>query len=927
MYGASADTTVAAGLRYGFADVDPRAVLRWSVRAVAVAATAAFTVLVAWHPGGPAHWTAFDDIGQAVTPFVAAGACLWTSRRSAGRERAAWVLIGLGAASWGAGQIAWTVYEVGLGYQPVSPSICDAGFLLSPLLVVGGLLSFVETPAGLLSRVRGAIEASIIGGGLLIAVWTILLAPVASGAKDRMTEQLVTLAYPVLDTVGIAALLFLASRPRSHRFGSLPLLGMGIACLAVADSAFWYLTTVKNYGDVNPTDAGWFAGFLLVAFAAVAGHPTPPHRVQRRHLVVNRSVVGVPEVLGGSGLALAGIYRVATADGRFDEASSWMIVALAFLALANALISVVENHALTTSLEDRVMARTAELAGRERHFSALVQHSSDVIIVVDPDLVIASVSDGIADVYGWDPSRFTGLRLDDFGELFETLTNVLMMGSASSGQVLHVAWELTDFAGRRRFAESDISNLVADPDVGGYVINTHDVTDRTLLEVELRDQALHDDLSGLANRALFNDRAQHALARAQRSGTAVAVLVIDLDGFKDVNDSLGHHAGDVVLRKVAQEITAISRSTDTVARLGGDEFAVLLEDLRDADEALSTAKVLGARIRDTVMVDDANFRVTASVGVALSEGATRSVGELLRDADTAMYVAKNSGKNKACLFEPSMHDRAKERFELVSEFKSAIDRREFALQYQPCWVLDTGALEGFEALLRWNHPSRGLIPPDRFIPFGEESGLIVPLGQWVLEEAIGQLEAWSTSLSDPTSLTMAVNISALQLHDRHLVNYVHRAIGATGIEPRQIVLEVTESALIHDSAEVATVLRNLKSKGVRIAIDDFGTGYSSLAYLRDLPVDILKIDKAFVSPTDPNERNGLLGAIVHLAKTLGLQSVAEGIETQAQAGLLRDLGCEYGQGHLWAASLNIDDAWTLLNTPGRSVNESAPLAW
>ena len=751
---------------------------------VAVVASIAYLLAVSAHPGThgwTAFWTAFDDFGQCLTPLIAVFACWLTVRRATGRERVSWILIGAGAASWEAGQVLWTVYEVGLGHQPVSPSVCDIGFLLSPVLIVIGLLRFVDTPAGLLSRARGAFEGLLIAGGLFLPVWTILLAPTARGSSAPLAEQFVTLAYPALDVVAISAVLFVATRRRTHMFGRLALLAVAIVLLAVSDSSFWYLTTVKGYDSVNPTDAGWFSGFLLLAFGAVAlrRHARPGSKVEvarpvavsqvTEHPIFHRRwvVVALPELVALAGLLTVVGYQLVAGEGRFDRPVSWMVVALTGLALAHGLSVVVENHSLTAKLEERVAKRTSELAGRERHFAALVERSSDVTAVIGPDLTITWVSHGVEEAYGWTTASLIGHRMSDFGDRFSALIEVLQEPQMISERVRQVAWELVDGTGRQRFADSKISNLSADADVGGYVVNTRDVTDQVLLERELRHQAFHDDLSGLANRALFSDRAEHALLRARRTGTEIAVMIIDLDGFKDVNDALGHDAGDALLRATARQLLAVARASDTVARLGGDEFAVLMEDMDGPLDALATAERMRAELQVATTIDSREISMTASIGVAISN-LTSCVDDLMRDADIAMYSVKNNGKDADKLFEPWMRDQARERFQLQSELVGALDRGELVLFYQPSFDLRTGRLEGFEALLRWNHPGLGLVPPDKFITLAEESGLIVPIGRWVVQEATRQLREWTDALDDDRSLTMAVNVSPRQMRDWRL---------------------------------------------------------------------------------------------------------------------------------------------------------------
>ena len=882
-----------------------------------------FLLAVSFHPGGAASWTAFDNIGQTVTPFVAAISCFAIARRSARRESAAWNLIALGAASWGLGQLLWTYFDVGLGQQPVSPSICDIGFLLSPVLTIAGLLLFVETPAAQLSRLRGILEAVLIAGGLLVAAWALLLEPVVSTSTAPLREELVTIAYPVLDAVSLAALIFTATRRRRNIHGRLTVLGSGIACLAVADSSFWYLTTVKNVDGANPSHAGWFIGFLVVAWSVTdknrpAGAWQPAAAVTRRFrrlrpppAVRSWIALALPELVALLGVIIASLYDVIAAP-KPNVAYLYILTAVGCVALLHGLAVLMENHALTTNLEARILDRTAELGRRERHFNALVEHSSDATLVLTPELVIYSATESVRSVLGVDRADLVTRRLDELDSSFAGLAGSFTAFAATTDHSRQVTWEMGSPDAGSRILDSHITNLVADADVRGYVVNTRDVTERVQLEREIRHQAFHDQLSGLPNRALFYDRGEHALARARRTGDGVAVIAIDLDGFKHVNDSLGHHAGDALLRSVGEKLQAATRVGDTLARLGGDEFAVLVEDLKDRTQVAGIAERLRVCVGEQTSAAD--YAVTASIGVAICYDDHSSIEELLRDADIAMYVAKSNGKNAVQLFEAWMHDRASERFRLQSELPGALDRGEFVLYYQPCWTLKTGALEGFEALLRWNHPVLGLIPPDHFIPLAEESGIIVAIGVWVLQEATRQLAAWSRAIPTCSDLTMAINVSARQIRDAQLVDHVRVAIVGAQVDARRIVLEVTESVLVHDPREVADKLRQLKAAGVRIAIDDFGTGYSSLSYLQELPIDILKIDKAFVSKASGNETDDqrMLSAIVTLAQNLGLKTVAEGVETTRQAALLTEFGCDLAQGFLWARPLPPLDALSLL---------------
>jgi diguanylate cyclase (GGDEF)-like protein len=438
---------------------------------------------------------------------------------------------------------------------------------------------------------------------------------------------------------------------------------------------------------------------------------------------------------------------------------------------------------------------------------------------------------------------------------------------------------------------------------------TTQVAERERAEARLAHQAFHDALTGLANRVLFRDRVEHALARAGRQAERVTVLFVDLDGFKTVNDSLGHATGDRLLVAVAERLLNATRGCDTVARLGGDEFAVLLENVRDDGDAVRVAERVGSALAAPFAVDGAELVVGASVGIARAAAAEQEPDEpgaradaLLRDADVAMYRAKAQGKGRYAIFEPHMHEVALERLAVEAELRLALQRGEFRLVYQPVVQLADRRLTGVEALLRWDSPRRGTIAPDVFIPVAEETGLIVPLGRWVLMEACRQGAVWlGAQRGGAAPLTMSVNVSSRQLQHASVVDDVRDALRASGLPASALVVEITESALVRDTSVVVQRLHELKALGVRLAIDDFGTGYSSLAYLQRLPVDVLKIDKSFVDGVGRGRQDTVLArTIIGLGTTLALSCVAEGIEHDQQHSQLQALGCELGQGFLFA---------------------------
>ncbi|HKV11256.1 MAG TPA: EAL domain-containing protein [Thermoanaerobaculia bacterium] len=430
-----------------------------------------------------------------------------------------------------------------------------------------------------------------------------------------------------------------------------------------------------------------------------------------------------------------------------------------------------------------------------------------------------------------------------------------------------------------------------------------DITARKAAEERLLHDAFHDPLTGLPNRALFMDRLGMAIAHAKRRlSYTFAVLFIDLDRFKNVNDSLGHSAGDELLMAVARRLESCLRPGDTVARLGGDEFTILLDEVSDVDHAVQVAQRMHRVMAQPFKVQGHEVFVTMSLGITLgADGDYDRPEDVLRDADTAMYGAKTSGKAKDAVFDRCMHDRAVALLELETDLRRATERGEFEIHYQPIVSLASGRIEAFEALLRWRHPRRGLLLPDSFVPVAEDTGLIVPIGWWVLLEACRQLADWQALPRTGGCLAVTVNLSCKQFMQADLVQRIEDILVKTGIRPGSLRLEITESTIMEQADGAIAKLLDLRALGVKLYIDDFGTGYSSLSYLHRLPVDALKIDRSFISEMDlGDERSEIVGTIVTLARTLRMDVAAEGIETAEQVDRLRALACHYGQGFFFS---------------------------
>lgn len=575
--------------------------------------------------------------------------------------------------------------------------------------------------------------------------------------------------------------------------------------------------------------------------------------------------------------------------------------------------------ALLTSVADQIALAIErkrgedELIKSQERFELVARATSDA--VWDWNLSTNEIwwNEGFQKLFGYEPEEI-GTGLDSW---------IMRLHEDDSERVVHDIYRhiesgKTHWSDEYRFLRADGTySFVIDR---GYVVyepdgtpvrmlgSMMDVTDRKSLEQQLTHQALHDPLTKIANRALFKDRVDHALSKLARSNSSLAVLFLDLDNFKAINDSLGHAVGDKLLIAVAERLQDCLRNADTAARLGGDEFAVLIESMYRPDEAVMIAERILEVFRHPFMIDSKEIHVGTSIGIAASSPEALASEELLRNADLAMYMAKSQGKGKFVVFEPKMHEALMERIELEEDLRRGIDEREFVLHYQPILDLESQEMVGMEALVRWMHPRLGLLAPLIFIPLAEETNLIVPLGDWILNEACRQVQSWREEYEEEMDVSVTVNISIRQFQQSELVDMVSRALDDSGLPPSSLILEITESFMMQDTEATIAKLHELKKLGVRLAIDDFGTGYSSLSYLQRFPIDILKIDKSFIDKLGQgSEGNAVARAIIMMGDSLNLKTIAEGIEHPEQIDELQLLGCEAGQGFHFAKPLSVGD--------------------
>jgi diguanylate cyclase (GGDEF)-like protein/PAS domain S-box-containing protein len=808
----------------------------------------------------------------------------------------------------------WMLYYVLWGAAALHPSMTDISQAAAPRMkltstrLVGIAIAALIAPAIIVARsLTGGNSDDLVVGGTAVVLFTLVIARMMGLARDQTAvadrERTMRRAGGALVAATTQAEIVTAAEDAA-------------AVLAGAAAQPLVLEMRRRNGDgwligTDPRGGGEHALALASLPEGVADQLSRREAVEiasadaatlcSRQGV--RPIFAAPIVAQGE---LAGAVALLNAEAASQATRRSLVTLAGQVGLA------LESAALTAG---RLRMES------EARLSTLVQHSTDVIIVIAPDTSVRYVSPSVRRILGYDAATFVQQPLLDYVSeadraLFRPGFAALVASAPETSQAFDFAVRHRD--GRLLHAECMMTNLLENPLVGGVVVNLRDVTERKQFEAQLTYQALHDPVTDLANRALFRDRVEHAFSRRRDGHLLLAVLFLDLDDFKTINDTFGHDAGDRLLQLISARLQSALRAGDTVARLGGDEFAILLEDV--SDEAAVSGIVEGVleAIRAPLSLDDREVAVQCSIGIAIArptsatEAAT-TVDELLRNADVAMYEAKADDGNTYRHFKHEMHDAVVEQIALRADLKAAFAANELTLAYQPMFDLASGEIAGYEALLRWEHAVRGSVPPSSFIPIAEESGLIVPLGRWVLERACCDAVRFQQAGRGQPEHSLSVNISARQLHRVEIVDEVAQALRASGLDPKRLVLEITESLLVDDIELAIQRLRALRALGVRVAVDDFGTGYSSLNYIRRLPIDFLKIDKGFIDSVDGDDRDAkLIAAIIGLASVLDLGCVAEGVEREAQAERLRTLGCEYAQGFLFARPMSAAALCSLL---------------
>jgi diguanylate cyclase (GGDEF)-like protein/PAS domain S-box-containing protein len=807
-------------------------------------------------------------------------------------QRLAWYLLAAGVAMQVIGDSLYSIRTFVQGSEVELASYIDLPYLaMYPLVITGVVLLIRRRTSG---RDRSSvIDAAIITASLGLLSWVLIIAPNVRNGDLGALEKLISLAYPIGDIalLATAARLAVGGGRRTIAFW---LLTASVVPMVGADALYGYLSIAGIYPEHSFIEAGWIA--FYIGWGAAALHPsmralstaTPNSaRISTGRLVVLGGAVLVPPVMLFTEDAL----------GEVSNATAIAIVGAVLLVLV--LIRIAR------------VARDAADQKSEARFRALIDKASDAVVVIDGKGRIRYHTPSTERMLGRCTSDLEGVKFSELLGQADGLRVLAMLSSDAASATLE--WRVQHADGRWYDLEVIADDMRGKTDLDGIVFTMRDITERKRLDLELRRQTLQDSLTGLPNRTLFTDRVEHALKRAERRDGSVVVLVLDLDEFKIVNDSLGHAAGDALLVAVAARLKAAARAGDTVARLGGDEFGLLLEN-GDVDGGSELAAVrIQAALSAPFLVRGKEVPVNASIGIAVGSPWSHTPDDVLRDADLAMSFAKEKGKNRFELFLPAMHEDATRRLEIAADLLGGIARGEFFLNYQPIVDVRNGHIAGVEALVRWQHPRFGLLAPNEFVPVAEMTGLIGPLDRWVLNEACRQTSAWKNADVADDSFYVSVNLSAQHLQDSTVADDISKVLEASGLAPERLVLEVTETALIKDLDSALASLAIVKQLGVKVAVDDFGTGYSSLTHLIKFPVHFIKVDKSFIDLVNSADGEMMVRAVVDLAHGLGLKAIAEGVEHSEQARALEDLGCYLAQGYLFAKPLPPDEMAALLS--------------
>jgi diguanylate cyclase (GGDEF)-like protein/PAS domain S-box-containing protein len=823
-------------------------------------------------------------------PALAAGAILVGIAGFDPSPKRPWVLIASAMGLLAGATAVWAVLFFRTG-DPF-PSASDALQVAAALSLCGGLSLLSRQSATDTDRL-GGIEVAIVGIAIGLGVWLAVVEPYLADGDLAVADRVWALLAPLLGALAIALASRLAVQSQ-FRSPAPTLMLIGVLLLVGAN----VLRTVGELGGSHGP-GGVVAAMIIPASLCIGAAALDPAMATMSRSPGVGSVFGLGRVVWLSVAALTPLTVLLTLllAGLGSDTTRTLAAICSVVVVALALTMMWRLVATVQRLTER--------RGQDR-LAAMVEHSSDVVLLMDADGVVQYASPGLASTLGHRSSDWTGRSMidlvssDDRDAAATELRKAVQLGR---GEMVKFEASLVRVDGERRRMEAIIANLLGGDAVDGLIGTFRDVTEQRNLERRLSHRAFHDELTGLANRALFLDRMDHALRVIRPGSDPVVVLFIDLDDFKAVNDALGHGVGDQMLRVIAERIRSVGGSGDTPARLGGDEFALLLEDRGGVDRAIDVAERLLANLGEPVVLEGHELAVQASVGVAVAAPGM-STASLLRDADAAMYEAKRAGKSRIKIFDPAMRMTATRHLELRAELTNVVELDQLRLAYQPIVNLQTRRVVGAEAVLRWEHPTRGVLSPTEFVPIAERAGHILPIGNWVIEQSIRSAARWQ--VRSPQQLS--VNVFAAQIRSAEFAEFVSRSLRTHGLDPHRLTLEIAEATLVEEIESAVGHLAELREIGVLIAVDDFGTGCSSLSHLQRFPVDVVKIDRELIGELDEDPGSTMLARmILQLTSGLDIVTVADGIDRPSQIRTLRELGCDLGQGQLLSGPMEASE--------------------
>ncbi len=791
---------------------------------------------------------------------------------------------------WAGGAAVRSYIEVVLGQLVPFPSLADAGFLAAVPLAVAGVAVFPGRHR-VASRLTFLLDGAIMAGALLLISWATVLGPVYRSGSPTSLSAMVGLAYPVSGIVIAVIALTLVGRIASSSRLPLLLVVAGLFANLLSGSAIAYFAFVNADGPVPVIDTGWVVGYLLIGLGALraALFPGPPLQADdRRPGPWTLALSYVP-------VAIAAVIAVLrNVGGAEDPFLLWDLMVVVALVLIRQLVALWDN----TALYQRLETQSAKLRESEGHLRSLVQNSGDVVMLADADGTVRFVSTSIDRFFAYSSTELVGQAFSEVlhPEDRTTFADGLKKALTASAHPIPVNCRFRHKLGSWTHCQVTITNLLHQSSSQALVLNIRDITDRKEMEERLAHLASHDPVTGLPNRLSFRTQLDEAL-EASQPGRGVAVLALDIDDFKLVNDALGERASDDLLGMIGGRLGKLIPSGDVVARMGADEFAVMMQTVVHEEQPVRLAERIVEHFKAPFKVQEREIILRLSMGIAAQAGREDTAETMMRNADIALNAAKAQGKGRYERYQSQQHAALSDRMELESDLARALERRQLLLHYQPAVRLKDGALLGFEALVRWNHPRRGLLSAADFIGLADETGLIVPLQRWVLGQACADGRHWQIQFPAARALYVSVNVSHRGLADADLVTDVVHACTAAAFAPARLVLELTRGATLEGKDKLARLLE-LHERGVKLALDDFGAGSAPLTALRDLPVDIVKLDHSFIARMAANATDATVArAVIDLGNALGMMTMADGIERAEQFNALRTIGCAAGQGY------------------------------